>query len=204
MIPVKQKPQPKDFLKKVEQPGRAWLKREGLTLNAPIPSGKKPPPHWRKCIKQLHSSYRGVCAYLSVFLELPPGAVTVDHYVAKSKLAGKTYKWSNYRLASATMNSRKRDYDTVLDPFSLKSETFHLDLVTGRMYPNPVLTPAARAKADATIQRLGLDKPCREMRVRRFDDYRELVAGGPNAAAVRHLKKYSPFIWYEAKRQGLL
>lgn len=204
MIPVKQKPQPKDFSKKVAQPGKAWLTKAGLSLNAPIPSGKKPPPHWRKCIKQLHQSYRGVCAYLAVYLELPPGAVTVDHYVAKSKLAGKTYKWSNYRLASATMNSRKRDYDTVLDPFFLKKETFHLDLVTGQIYPNPGLTNAAHAAAKATIDRLKLDKPCREMRVRRFDDYLELIAAGPNAAAAQQLKKYSPFIWYEANRQGLL
>jgi uncharacterized protein (TIGR02646 family) len=175
-----------------------------LKLNAAIPKGKKPPPYWRKCIKQLHRNYGGVCAYLSVYLELPPGSVTVDHYVAKSKLAGKAYKWSNYRLASATMNSRKRDYDTVLDPFGLKNETFHLDLVSGRMYPNPSLAPAAQAKAKATIDRLKLDKPCREMRARRFDDYLKLIAGGPNSAAVQQLKKYSPFIWYEANRQGLL
>lgn len=124
--------------------------------------------------------------------------------MAKSKLAGQAYEWSNYRLASTTMNSRKRDYSTVLDPFTIAADTFHLELITGRIYPNPALPPAQQTAARRTIRRLKLDKPCREMRARRYSDYVALVQNGPNSAAVEQLRRYSPFVWYEANRQGLL
>lgn len=204
MIPVSPKTEPTDFDAKVRQPGLAWLKGKGIALTGPIPKGTRTQPHWRKCLAQLHSEYSGICAYLCVFLEHCVGGVSVDHYVAKSKLAGQTYEWSNYRLASTTMNSRKRDYSTVLDPFALAPDTFFLELVTGRIYPNPALSAPDKKAAQETIRRLRLDKPCREMRARRYGDYVDLVKSGPNPAAVAHLKKYSPFIWYEANRQGVL
>lgn len=210
MIPVSPKSEPKapvfDFDAKVRKPGVAWLTAEGIAMNDPLPKGKKAPPHWRKCLPQLHHEYGGICAYLSVYVEQCSGGVSVDHYVAKSKLAGQTYEWANYRLASATMNARKRDYSTVLDPFTLSPGTFYLELITGHIFVNPELSEQARKTAQATIERLHLDRPCREMRARHYSQYIELRGAGaePNPAAINWLRRYSPFVFREAQRQGVL
>lgn len=123
----------------------------------------------------------------------------MDHFIAKSALAGLAYEWSNYRLACSTMNSRKRDFEDVLDPFEVSPDWFHLELTTGRIFPNPDLEDASHARVEQTIKRLGLDDPlCREMRVRWFDEYlREPLPSD-------YLRKKSPFVWAEAHRQGLL
>jgi hypothetical protein len=103
------------------------------------------------------------------------------------------------------MNSRKRDYATVLDPFKLKPNTFWLELVTGRIYPNPNLSAPDQARACQTIDRLQLDDAtCREMRARRYDDYIAARGASRNAALEAQLKRYCPFIWSEAGRQGVL
>lgn len=155
---------------------------------------------WRgDCLTALHRAYGGVCAYLCVFVERCTGGMSVDHFVAKSALAGLAYEWSNYRLACTTINSRKRDFDDVLDPFELEPNGFHLELTTGRIFPNPGLESAPMARVVQTIERLGLDDPlCREMRVRWFDEY--LNCPLPQ----EYLRQKSPLVWIEAKRQGLL
>jgi len=210
LIPVAPRSEPKppgfDFDARVRRPGAAWLAAEGLDTNAPLPSGKKVPPLWRECLPHLHHEYGGICAYLCVYVERCSGGATVDHYVAKSKLAGQTYEWSNYRLASATMNARKRDYSTVLDPFTLTPGTFQLELITGHIFVNPELSPAARQAAQATIERLKLDKPCREMRARHYSQYLALRGAGeePSPAALSWLRSQSPFVFSEAQRQGVL
>lgn len=125
--------------------------------------------------------------------------MSVDHFIAKSALAGLAYEWSNYRLACSVMNSRKRDFDDVLDPFELESDWFRLDLTCGRIFPNPELEPAQTALVTQTISRLGLDDPlCRELRMRWFDEY--LTEPLPES----YLRRKSPFVWAEAQRQGLL
>ncbi len=203
MIPVKLQGEPKTFAKRVRAPGVSWLKTNSVAANGPVPKGLKLPPYWRECLKDLHDSYDGVCAYICVYIERCVGGTSVDHFVAKSKAPHQAYEWDNYRLACTTMNSRKRDYSTVLDPFTLPPDTFHLELVTGRIYPNPTLSAGDKAKANETIRRLKLDDPCREIRSRRYDDYLGLRRDNQTAAE-SHLRRYSPFIWYEAKRQGLL
>lgn len=105
------------------------------------------------------------------------------------------------------MNARKRDYDTVLDPFTLAPDTFRLELITGRIHPNKSLPSSQQQAAAATIKRLGLDDAGnRKMRVRRFQDYLMLksdsVLGAMAPEAI--LKRDCPLIWFEAKRQHLL
>lgn len=199
LIPVTAKGEPRSFDKKVRKPGLAWLKKNKIPLSAKPPISAKLPPCWRKCLGELHTSYSGVCAYLCVFVQRVTGGVSVDHYVAKSSQAGLAYDWDNYRLACSTMNARKRDFSNVLDPFTLAAGMFHLELVTGKVFPNPALTFTDTDAATATIKRLGLDNgQCRKMRARRFSDYLKFKL--PAA----YLKQHSPFIWLEAKRQGLL
>ena len=201
MIPVSPKAAAPDFAQKVAGPGNAWLAKEGYDLAQPLPKGAKPPPLWRHCLPQLHACYDGVCAYLCVYIELTAGGGSVDHFIAKSALAGGAYDWSNYRLACSNMNARKGVFDDVLDPFTLPRdpEVFHLELVSGRIYVNPSITKALAASAEATISRLDLDSGgCRSMRVRHFDMY---ASQGMTAAL---LQWYSPFVYGEADRQGLL
>ena len=200
MIPVQLQPEPASFDANVRAKGLAHLNAKGYALDKPLPSGATIEPFWRgDCLTELHKAYGGICAYLCVFVERCTGGVSVDHFIAKSALAGLAYEWSNYRLACSTMNSRKRDFDDVLDPFELEPDLFHLDLTTGRIYPNPALGAYQMVQVEQTIQRLGLDDPLyRDMRVRWFDDY--LNGPLPND----YLRRKSPFVWAEAKRQGLL
>ncbi|MBI3147694.1 MAG: hypothetical protein HYZ17_04200 [Betaproteobacteria bacterium] len=200
MISVVPQPEPADFDAKVRQPGNAWLAGRGIAMYAPLPKGTDPHPYWRECLDELHRSHGGICAYLAVYIERATGAASVDHFVAKSALAGNTYEWSNYRLACLAMNARKRAFDDVLDPFALPPDVFHLELVTGRIYVNPGLTKNQLGiDAQATIDRLKLDSGVnREMRARHFDEYlmQDCSAG--------LLARYSPFVWAELQRQGAI
>jgi uncharacterized protein (TIGR02646 family) len=205
MIPVAAQPEPALFDASVRQPGKRWLIKNKVSITQPPPAKTNLSPYWRACLDDLHTSYAGVCAYLCVFVERTVGGTSVDHFVAKSKAAGRAYEWDNYRLACSTMNARKRDYDTVLDPFTLAANTFHLELVTGRIYPNPTLPKMTQTRAEKTIGRLGLDDGgCREIRARRYSDYIAIRGASPNLACEAHLKRYTPFVWYEAHRQGVL
>lgn len=200
MTPVQPQPEPDFFDAKVRTKGLAHLKSKGYALDQPLPDGATIESYWRgDCLTALHKAYGGVCAYLCVFVERCTGGMSVDHYVAKSALAGLAYEWSNYRLACSIMNSRKREFDDALDPFEVSPDWFHLELITGRIFPNPNLQVAHFAQVEQTIKRLGLDDTlCREMRVRWFDEYlREPLPED-------YLCKKSPFVWVEAHRQGLL
>lgn len=199
MIPVRPKPEPEAFDKKVRKKGLRYLRIKGIVLDRALPEGTKLYPYWRDCLDDLYSSYHGLCAYLGVFFERVTGGGSVDHFIAKSKRAGLAYDWSNYRLACSTMNSRKRAFGDVLDPFEIRVDMFYLELVSGRIYQNPGLSPEDMKSVTGTINRLGLDDPiCREMRARHYQQYRE------GLYTKDFLEKYSPFVWYEANRQGLL
>lgn len=207
MIPVAPRRAPKGFNAKVLRPGLAWLKKHKIPLHQKLAPGTTLKPLWRRSLRSLHRRYGGVCAYLCVWIEPVTGGATVDHFVAKSKRAGDAYRWSNFRLACSTMNARKRDYDDVLDPFALAPDTFQLDLVTGKISPGSALQGAQLAAARDTIERLGLDDRLnRKNRVRRFEDYLQLRSEAtPGACAHEEiLRRDAPFLWYEAKRQGLL
>lgn len=184
MIPVKPAAEPASFDSEVRRRGRAWLRKH--------PKGKLK-PFWAACLDELWLRYGGVCAFQATHFERVSGAGSVDHFVAKSSKRSLAYEWRNYRLACRDVNGRKSSFDDVLDPFSLKPSTFHLVLITGRIYPNPKLRPALQKRAQDTIERLGLDRPLvREMRRRHYE---ELSAG-------TRLPKYSPFVWEEMQRQS--
>lgn len=194
MIPVTLQPEPADFDQKVRRKGQKFPRD-----HAPLTEQVGLPPYWRDCLDDLYKAYQGVCAYLGIFFERVTGGGTVDHFIAKSRDPNQAYEWSNYRLATAMMNSRKWAFDDVLDPFEIEDDMFHLELVSGRIYPNPALSGGERQQVEDTIERLGLDDPgCREMRARRFQQYMDKWVNRD------YFKTKSPFIWYEANRQGLL
>ncbi|MDQ7831869.1 MAG: hypothetical protein RDU30_09055 [Desulfovibrionaceae bacterium] len=199
MIPVDAQPEPASFDAKVRQKGLAYLKRKGFDPGSVPPHSPKLHPYWRDCLDELHQSYNGICAYLCVYIVKVTGGCSVDHFVAKSKQPDLAYEWGNYRLACSRMNSRKREYDDVLDPFTVGKDWFHIELVSGRIYPNPELKNRQRLAVQKTIDRLGLDDAGnREMRAGHYQGYCE------NKYTSEYLQEQSPFVWQEAHRQGLL
>jgi hypothetical protein len=148
---------------------------------------------------ELHRRYRGVCAYVCIEIPEVTGARTVDHFVAKSGALRVAYEWDNYRLACQLMNSRKRDFEDVLDPFEIESETFYLNFSDGHVYPNPALEAGRLGQAQATVERLKLNGPeCVRARLGHF----ELCWQGE--ISLSYLQRISPFVHREALRQGYL
>lgn len=199
MIPVLRQNEPPDFDTKVRQKGMNWLLRKSHPTSGPVPAGVKLHPYWRDCLSDLYHSYNGVCAYVCMYIHPVTGSSSVEHYVAKSGDISLAYEWDNYRLACGKMNSRKRDFSDVIDPFLMQDDTFRLDLTAGNIYPNPALDAKSKQEAEDTIQRLNLDDAeCRKARTDYFDDY---IA---KKIDQQYLKEKSPFVWKEADRQSLL
>lgn len=167
--------------------------------NAALAAGTDPlPPHWTKCIDDLHEAYGRVCAYVCIRIPRVVGAHSVDHLIPKSKDRSLAYEWSNYRLACSLMNSRKGATDDVLDPFDVQDGWFELDLVYGQLRPSPAVTDAQREAIDRTIARLKLnDAECRGARLEILDDYLD------EQFTFEFLERLSPLIAREARRAGL-
>jgi hypothetical protein len=185
VIHVEPQPEPPAFDERVRRPG----------LRALAEGKKELPPHWRDCLGDLHERYRGVCAYLCIFIPPATGAPTVDHFVPKSKRRDLTYEWSNYRLACSLMNARKRDFEDVLDPFEVPDGWFVLELSFLQVMPSPSLDDATRARVQMTIDRLRLnDDECITARA----NYYQLYAEGE--LPPERLREWSPFVAREALR----
>ncbi|WP_101103339.1 hypothetical protein [Macromonas bipunctata] len=198
MIPVELQPEPIDFDARVRQPGLHWLAAKGIAIGEPLRRGTEIQDYWTRSSEQLWLAYGGVCAYLSIYFEWVIGASSTDHFLAKSKYPHQAYEWSNYRLSCLGANRNKHHFDDVLDPIGLQPNTFLLNLASGEIFPNPELDAATAVRASSTIHRLKLNSPSHKtMRQRQYRMY--LQNKHPET-----LKFLSPFVWYEAQRQGLL
>ena len=199
MIRVQEKPEPEVFHATVRVKGQRYFLSKGIDPQNPLPEGVKLNPYWRDCLDDLYHAYDGVCAYLAIYFERAAGAATVDHFIAKSSNPALAYEWSNYRLACSMMNTRKNDYDDVLDPFLIEDGWFHLDFLSGSVFPNPNLSDDEKKLVSDTISRLHLDnEENRGIRIRHFQYYLD------QSIDQDHLRKTSPFVWLEAQRQELL
>jgi uncharacterized protein (TIGR02646 family) len=189
MIHVPEKPEPPDFDDKVRQPGARVLARG---------TAAKLTPHWTKCLDDLMREYDGICAY--VCIKIPPvtGSRSVEHFAPKSKHRNDAYEWSNYRLVCSVMNSRKRDFEDVLDPFDQIDGWFRVQMTTMKVAHGTGLTAAQREAVKDTIKRLKLNhKDCRDARSMYYDEY---INGHVD---FDFLSRHSPFVAREVQRQGL-
>lgn len=210
MIPVVLQDEPLDFDKDVRQKGLLRLHKAGINPESPPPEKFDFGDYWSKYNEKLHTAYAGVCAYLAIYFDFPVGSTT-DHFIAKSKLAGCAYNWDNYRLSCPGSNWNKNKFDDLLDPIGLLPETFVLNFLSGAIKVNTQKfkfpEDAEYLKtAQATIKRLKLDSPAHQkMRTNHFNEYLKFIQNGTDKKfAESYFKEKSPFVWYEAQRQGLL
>jgi hypothetical protein len=163
-----------------------------------IPSDEFP-PYWRDVLPDMRRSYNGICAYLSLYLHSATGSSSVDHFVPKSKAWDKVYEWSNYRLAAALINSKKKDLDLSLDPFTIDNGLFALELVEFQVVPGPAAKGPTIDQVLATRDVLGLNMPeCCDLRREYVEDYEK------GEIIFSYLERRAPFIALELRRQGRL
>jgi uncharacterized protein (TIGR02646 family) len=201
VIPVVAQPEPPAFDLRVRQRGREWIVKNNLDPNAPKPPSVSypSPAYWAKqpdgysCLQELYVAYNKICAYTG--LRINKDEKTVDHFVAKSRRVGLAFEWSNYRLACFSVNSKKTDFEQILDPFLLEPETFFLILESGEIYVNP--SCENKALAQLTLDTLELDAhEYREIRLEHYTDFQN------GDISQTYLKKLAPFVYLEALRQG--
>lgn len=214
MIRVELAAEPHGFDTKVRQPGlralaelagepdlpkRPGRPRKAVAANrAGIPAAKFP-PIWTEVLPDLRAAYGHICCYVCIYIEPVTGAASVDHMLPKSLSWQEAYEWRNYRLACSLMNSRKNDYQDVLDPFEIGDDWFQLELVGYQVIPRADLEPEYKARVQATIDRLKLNvRDCLSIR----EEYASNYFQGDISLA--YLRRRAPFLAREIERQGHL
>lgn len=213
MIPVIPAGVPAGFARKVVTPAKKWVaKKPGWSWTSPPPpkcSGDLP-DYWTECLDDLHTAYGGVCAYLSVYTHRALQSTSVDHFQPKSKApVSEAYNWANYRLASRSMNTNKREFQDVLDPFAIPAGLFQLNLLNGRMSVNSSVAPRGSSlnqQARATLKRLKLNTAVfcelRLEHIHRYLAHHQATATNAQQHAQTELLLAAPFIGQEVIRQG--
>lgn len=150
--------EPAEFDTKVRTPGKAWLRKNS--------GGKKRPvAYWRRCDIELAKAFDDRCAYTAMFLGAPG---TVDHFVSIDENRALAYEWSNYRYAAGWVNSKKQKVASreILDPFEVQDDWFELLLPSLQLQVSPHCPAAYRARAERTLEALGLGHHEKILRIR--------------------------------------
>ncbi len=205
--------EPADFDELVRQPGldaiaelvgeesrrrRSGRKRQRVARNRTELKPEDFPPIWPEATDDLLDAYHRICAYACLYIERITGSATVDHWAPKALTYDKVYEWTNYRLACSLMNSRKRAFGDVMDPFEVEDGFFALDLITLEAIPGP-RAGAQLPLVEATIERLGLNRSdYSEALGDYFHDYMD------GNISLQHLERRAPFLAKELRRQGKL
>jgi len=215
VIPVTLAKEPASFDAKVRQPGLAAIEelvgqkprinRRGprrakvATRKSDIPANKFP-PIWREALDDMMSAYEQRCAYLAMFIERT-GNPTVDHVFPKSCAWNRVYEWSNYRLCTSIVNSKKGERVDLLDPVDARLGWFELDLASLRVKRGSSAPKAKHRIIDATLPLLNLRDCCLQRR-RYVEEYR--LGPGKKGIDLPYLEYRAPFIASELRRQGSL
>lgn len=162
MIHFDRRQEPGGFDATVRQPGRAWLQQH--------PAFDRPRDFWLAVRGDLATAFADLCAYSCMYE--PVG--TVDHFISCRTCQARgtpneIYEWSNYRFASAWMNSAKQNADDqVLDPFEVQDGWFEIMLPSLQLRLVEENIPADKLDlARSTIRRLHLEHDERVIRQRR-------------------------------------
>ncbi len=200
MIPITEQPEPPTFRANVANPGHRFLTRFPHPTRKQWSKGR----FWSAALPDLYTSYSGICAYSARWIPNSGNrrsnfSATVDHFIPKAKTPSLAYSWSNYRLASALLNTRKGDSLGILDPFTIEYAWFILEFPSLHIRPNPALSANQTAQVQATIDllQLNLDETLLSDRVRWTLGFRN------GFFSLDQLRRRFPFIAYELERQGL-
>ncbi len=194
MIPIEFQPEPFDFDQKVRLKGLAFLNQE------PIPQTWRNREYWRAAISDLCNSYNRICAYSAQWIPLGEGTPTIDHFIPKSVAPNLAYEWSNFRLSSHLLNTRKSSFQDVLDPFTIQPGWFILDFGSLFIKAGNSLDVDIRQKVMNTIKRLKLndEDSCLQSRLSWLEPFCQ------GQLTFAFLKEKAPFIAYELERQNLV
>lgn len=198
MIPVQPQDEPPCFDEEVRANGQAHLQANPVLPKVPS-SYWKGKEYWREALPELATAYSRVCAFSAFRVHGVTGSRSVEHFRPKSLYPELAYEWTNFRFVCALMNGRKRDFEDVLDPFTLPPKTFDLVVETGKMLVHRECSSVLRVQAQQTINRLKLnDEECRRER----QEHYELCVTG--RWSIEELERQSPFVFQCAREQGLL
>lgn len=186
MIRFEPRPKPERFAERVEQRGAAWL-----ATNA---TGRMP-AYWQDFRHDLADAFGSLCAYGAMYE--PVG--TVDHFVSVDEDRSRAYDWTNYRFASAWLNSSKQALRSsqLLDPFAVQNEWFGVQLPSMQLVLTNHIPAEWREHAQFMLDRLHLGHDERVIRQRRewFRMYQE------QGLTLDELAKKAPLIAAAIKKQ---
>ena len=195
MIPVRPKPEPRSFDKRVRKKGEKLLrklKEEGRPFRT-----SELRNYWRDALPDLHTLYDGICAYTCFYLL---SSETVDHFLPKSKHPELAYEWSNFRLASQRVNQRKGENLGLIDPFLVERGWFTIDFPSCIVRKSNVVPSIYARQVENTIRILKLneDDQLVQERCDIIMEYRN------RHVRFEYLRKRYPFIAIEIERQNLV
>ncbi|AFZ25317.1 hypothetical protein Cylst_3152 [Cylindrospermum stagnale PCC 7417] len=156
MLNLNPPPEPPDFDAKARQLGNSWLAKNPDTK-------KRPKEYWSVFKSYLADGFGNLCGYSAMYE--PVG--TVDHFLSCENYRHLTYEWSNYRFASAWINSSKGTLDDkVCDPFQVGDDWFEILLPSLQLVLTDAVPAEEHQKAEFTLQRLHLRDDERVIRQR--------------------------------------
>jgi hypothetical protein len=162
MIRVEQAPEPAEFDRGTRQPGQSWL-AENQT--------GRPQDFWSKHLPELQLAFANRCGYRAMWDDCG----TVDHYLSCANHRHLAYEWNNYRYASGSINSGKKNLDErVLDPFEVADEWFEVIFPSFQLVLTDRVPATILEKAQFTLERLKLRNgpKVREARRRFYELYK--------------------------------
>lgn len=155
--------EPSGFDARCRNRGNAWL--------AANPNSNKYPNHWRMFEDDLGRGFSYRCGWTAMWIDHG----TVDHFLPKtdSLHRAQIYEWSNYRYASGSVNSSKREF-AVLDPFEVQDTWFEVMIPSMQLILTAAVPPQIRPLAEETLRRLKLvnGTKVRRSRVHWYEQYR--------------------------------
>lgn len=188
MIHFDLQPEPETFEQNCRQRGRDWLRTHA--------NSKRPHDYWTEFKPQLAIAFRDLCAYTTVFE--PMG--TVDHFVSwdssHTESPHLAYEWSNFRYASAWINSSKKEAE-VLDPFDVQDGWFEISLPDLQLHLTAQVPPEFLDLAQFTLERLPIAHDERIIRLRQ-QWYQEYLKG---EISLNYLERKAPLIARAVRRQ---
>jgi hypothetical protein len=97
---------------------------------------------------------------------------TVDHFLSYREKPALAYEWSNYRYASAWIDSSKKAGE-MLDPYLVREAWFEILLPSLQLVMTEAIPPEHRPIAERTLKKIGRDRRVMGPRLHWYTMYRD-------------------------------